>query len=101
MGPDHTRQNLKSFIIWYLRQPFVLIVWFIETFKKNRERLTAFMARQQVSSIIKTVIVTTFFVWLLVFAFISTDEGGDRLSCAVKSLYSGFDSSDCPAQPWQ
>lgn len=95
------RATLKSWLIAYLRQPFVLIVWFMETFKKNRERLTAFMARQRVSSIIKTVIVTTFFVWLLVFGFLSTEEGGDRFTCAVKSLYSGFDSSDCPAQPWQ
>ena len=95
------RAKLKSWLIAYLRQPFVMIVWFMETFKKNRERLKAFMARQQVSSIVKTVIITTFFLWLLVFAFISTQDGSDRFTCAVKSLYSGFDSADCPTPPWQ
>ena len=94
------RAKMKSWLIAYLRQPFVMIVWFMETFKKNRTRLKSFSERQKVSSIFKTVIVTTFFVWLLVFAFISTQEGGDRFTCAVKSLYSGFDSSDCPDQPW-
>lgn len=95
------RAKLKSWLIAYLRQPFVMIVWFMETFKKNRTRLKAFSEQQRVSSAFKTLIVTTFFVWLLIFAFISTEDGGDRFSCAVKSLYSGFNSADCPAQPWQ
>ena len=95
------RAKLKSWLIAYLRQPFVMIVWFIETFKKNRLRLKAFMEKQRVSSFVKTIIITTFFVWLLVFAFIATQDGGDRFTCAVKSLYSGFDSSECTEQPWQ
>ncbi len=95
------RAKMKSWLIAYLRQPFVMIVWFMETFKKNRVRLKAFMEKQRVSSLVKTVIVTTFLVWLLVFAFISTQDGGDRFTCAAKSLYSGFDSSECPDQPWQ
>lgn len=95
------RAKMKSWLIAYLRQPFVMIVWFMETFKKNRVRLKALMEKQRVSSLVKTIIVTTFFVWLLVFAFISTQDGGDRFTCAVKSLYSGFDSSACPDQPWQ
>ena len=95
------RAKLKSWLIASLRQPFVMIVWFIETFKKNRLRLKAFMEKQRVSSFVKTIIITTFFVWLLVFAFIATQDGGDRFTCAVKSLYSGFDSSECPEQPWQ
>lgn len=95
-----SKREIMSFVKWYLRQPFVMIVWFMETFKKNRVRLKAFMERQRVSSIFKTIIVTTFFVWLLIFAFLSTEDGGNRFTCAVKSLYSGFDSSDCPDQPW-
>jgi bacteriorhodopsin len=94
------RAKMKSWLIAYLRQPFVMIVWFMETFKKNRMRLKAFSERQKVSSIFKTLIVTTFFVWLLIFAFLSTEDGGDRFTCAVKSLYSGFDSSECRDQPW-
>jgi hypothetical protein len=94
------RAKMKSWLIAYLRQPFVMIVWFMETFKKNRLRLKAFSERQKFSSIFKTLIVTTFFVWLLIFAFLSTEDGGDRFTCAVKSLYAGFDSSECPDQPW-
>ncbi len=94
------RAKMKSWLIAYLRQPFVMIVWFMETFKKNRLRLKAFSERQKFLSIFKTLIVTTFFVWLLIFAFLSTEDGGDRFTCAVKNLYAGFDSSEYLDQPW-
>ncbi len=96
-----SKQSVKSFIIWYLRQPFVMIVWFMETFAKNRGALKAYLTRPKVASAVKTVIVATFFVWLGVFAFMSTDEGGDRFTCAVKSLWPDADLTGCEAQPWQ
>jgi len=95
------KDKFKKWLIAYLRQPFRLIVWFMETFSKNRARLKAFLEREKVSSTFKTIVTVTLFVWLGVFAFLATSEDGDRFSCAVKSLYSGFDSSNCPAQPWE
>lgn len=91
----------KSWLIWYLRQPFVMVVWFMETFAKNRAAVKAWAARPRVAAFVKTLIVGTFFAWLAVFAFLATSEQGDRFSCAVKSLWSGFDRSGCPEQPWE
>ena len=94
--------TFKQWLVWYLRQPFRLIVWFMETFSNNRARLAAFMAKDGVAKTVKTIIVLTFFVWLAVFAFLASDEQGQRLSCAVKSLVPGAESSaDCGPQPWQ
>ena len=42
-------QAIKSWLIWYFRQPFVMIVWFMETFAKNRDRVKATLARQDKS----------------------------------------------------
>ncbi len=95
-------QAIKSWLIWYFRQPFVMIVWFMETFAKNRDRVKATLARQSVSKIIKTVAIVTFFGWLMIAAFLSNSEDGDRLTCAAKSLWWGLDEqSDCEPQPWQ
>jgi len=95
------KNTLKKWLIAYLRQPFHLIVWVMETFAKNRKRLAAFLAREKVASAVKTVVVLTFFVWLGVFAFLSTREEGDRFTCALKSMWSSADMTGCEAQPWQ
>ncbi len=102
-SPDRSqRQTLKSWLIWYFRQPFVMIVWLMETFAKNRDRVKTTLARHDIAKIIKGVAVVTFFGWLLVFAFLSSSEDGDRLTCAAKSLWWGLDdSAGCAPQPWQ
>jgi hypothetical protein len=82
----HKNQTIKAWLIWYFRQPFVMIVWFMETFTKNRDRVKAMLARQSVSTIIKTIAIVTFFGWLIIAAFLSNSEDGDRLTCAAKSL---------------
>lgn len=99
--PIMDKNTFKTWLIAYLRQPFRLIVWVMETFAKNRARLAAFLAREKVASIFKATVVVTFFVWLGVFAFLSTREDGDRFACAVKSLWSGADMTGCEALPWQ
>lgn len=93
--------TFKRWLIAYLRQPIHMIVWVMETFAKNRKRLAAFMARDKVAAIFKTVVVATFFVWLAVFAFLSTREDGDRFTCALKSLWANADMTGCEPQPWQ
>lgn len=95
-------RSARDWIVWYLRQPFRLIVWFMETFAKNRERLKAFMARGGVAAALKTVVIVTFLLWLGVFAFLASKEEGDRLTCAVKSFWPGAEpTAACAAQPWQ
>ncbi len=80
------KSSPKEFVIWYLRQPFVMIVWFMETFAKNRDRMKNLMARDGAASVLKTLVIATFLVWLGVFAFLANEESGDRLSCAVMDL---------------
>ncbi|MCK5778820.1 MAG: hypothetical protein KAH11_08515 [Rhodospirillales bacterium] len=94
------KNKLKKWIVAYLRQPIHMIVWVMETFAKNRKRLAAFTARENVATVIKTLFVVTFFVWLGVFAFLSTSEEGDRFTCAVKSMWPDADLTGCESQPW-
>lgn len=95
-------RTFKDWLVWYLRQPFRLIVWFMETYAKNRERLKELLKNERAANAVKIVVVATFFVWLAVFAFLATDEQGNRFSCAVKSLMPGADVAEgCDAQPWQ
>ena len=99
---DQKSQAIKAWLVWYFRQPFVMIVWFMETFSKNRERVKAALARQTMAKTVKTIAVVTFFGWLIIAAFLSNSEEGDRLTCAAKSLWWGLDEqSDCEPQPWQ
>ncbi len=95
------KNKLKRWIIAYLRQPIHMIVWMMETFAKNRKRLAAFTGREKVAATIKTLAVLTFFVWLGVFAFLSTTEDGNRFTCAVKSMWPDADMTGCEVQPWQ
>lgn len=92
----------KDWLVWYLRQPFRLIVWFMETFAKNRERVGAFLARGRVAAVFKTAVILTFALWIGIFAFLASKDEGDRFSCAVKSLWPGSKAADgCAPQPWQ
>ncbi|MBO6521257.1 MAG: hypothetical protein JJ900_10075 [Rhodospirillales bacterium] len=95
------KNKIKKWIIAYLRQPIHMIVWVMETFAKNRKRLANFTTREKVAGTIKTLVVATFFIWLGVFAFLSTQEEGDRFTCAVKSMWPDADMSGCDTQPWQ
>ena len=91
----------KDWLIAYLRQPFHMIVWVMETFAKNRKRLKAFLARDGVAGAFRTMVVATFFIWLAVFAFLATREDGNRFGCVVKSFWPDADMTGCEAQPWQ
>lgn len=95
------KATFKSWAIAYLRQPFRLIVWFMETFAKNRVLLKEFMARPRVASGIKSVVTVTLFVWIAVFILLATHEDNDRFTCAVKSLIPSADRAGCPVQPWE
>lgn len=71
----------------YFRAPFVMIVWVMETYSKNRERLKAFMAQPRTAKIFKGAIVLTALVWVVI-ALIANDQQGQRLTDAMKSFWS-------------
>ena len=70
----------------YLRTPFVMIVWVMETYAKNRARLKVFMAEPRVAKTFKIAVVATTFVWLAI-AFMANPEHGQRLTDAVKNFW--------------
>ncbi|MBL4748209.1 MAG: hypothetical protein JKY17_05400 [Magnetovibrio sp.] len=76
-------QGLKS----YLRAPFVVIVWVMETYTKNRARLKAVMARPRVSFAFKMLLVLTAVIWITV-AILANGKQGGRLTDAVKGILS-------------
>lgn len=70
----------------YLRVPFVMIVWVMETYAKNRERLRAFLAQPRVAGTLKWAIVLTAVVWLVV-GFMASDEDRGRLTETLKAFW--------------
>jgi len=79
----------------YLRTPFVMIVWVMETYAKNRIRLKAFMAQPRVSKTFKIAVVVTTLVWLAV-AFMASPEYCQRLTDAVQDFWA--DTKDLSEQ---
>ena len=79
----------------YLRTPFVMIVWVMETYAKNRARLKVFMADPRVAKTFKIAVVVTTFVWLAV-AYMSNPEQGQRLTDTVQEFWS--DTKDLSEQ---
>jgi len=84
-------EGLKS----YLRAPFVMIVWVMETYTKNRDHLKAFMAQPRVAKTFKIAVVLTALGWIVV-ALMANPEQGQRLTDAVKSFWS--DTQDLSEQ---
>lgn len=76
-------EGLKS----YLRTPFVMIVWVMETYGKNRDRLRAFMDKPRVSLAFKVMLALTVVVWLVI-GFTASEEYRHRLTDAVQGLWS-------------
>lgn len=70
----------------YLRVPFALIVWVMETFVANRSRLSAFMAKPRVASIFKIAVIVTFVAWLGIAFLIADDEAGQRFNDAIRDF---------------
>lgn len=79
--------NISKGIIAYLRVPFVIIVWMMETFTKNRSRFKEYLARPHVSLAFKIMLAITALAWIVI-AIIASEDSGTRLSDAVKGLWS-------------
>lgn len=71
----------------YLRTPFVMIVWVMETYAKNRARLKTFMAEPRVLKTFKIAVAVTALVWIVV-GFMANPEQGQRFTDAVKGFWS-------------
>lgn len=69
----------------YLRVPFSMIVWVMETYAANRGRLARFMARPLVARVFKGAVLLTFLAWLGIAFLIADEEAGVRFEEAVRT----------------
>ncbi|OEJ67008.1 hypothetical protein [Magnetovibrio blakemorei] len=70
----------------YLRVPFIIIVWMMETYSKNRQRLRTFMAQPGTKTAFKWAITVTALAWIVI-AFMARDEHGQRLNDALIGVW--------------
>ena len=70
----------------YLRQPFVMIVWFMETYTKNTTRLRIFMTNPGAIKAFKIAITFTMLVWIVV-GFMASDEDRGRLTEKIRTTW--------------
>ena len=79
----------------YLRVLFALIVWVMETFAKNRDRLRDFMAKPRVSLAFKIMLALTALAWIII-GLTANDEEGRRLTDAMQGFWT--DAQDLNAE---
>ena len=70
----------------YLRTPFVVIVWFMETYTKNRARMKAFMAEDGAKKMFQGAIMLTVVVWVVV-GLSASPEDRNRLTNALMGFW--------------
>lgn len=70
----------------YLRVPFIVIVWMMETYSHNRQRLRTFMAQPRTKIAFKWAITVTALAWIVI-AFMARDEHGQRLNDALIGVW--------------
>ena len=75
-------EGLKS----YLRVPFVMIVWFMETYAKNTARLRIFMKKPRVAMAFKLAITFTVLLWVVV-AMVASEDDKNRFTDTLKSFW--------------
>ena len=79
----------------YLRVPFVMIVWVMETYTKNRDSFRAFMAKPRVSMAFKVMLALTALAWVII-GFSANEEQSGRLTNAMQGFWS--DAQDLNAE---
>lgn len=83
--------TMPDYVKAYLRVPFVGIVWVMDTYGKNRERLKAFMAQPRAQRAFKGVVLLTALVWIAI-AVMASDVQRQRLTDAVMGAWSDTQS---------
>jgi len=53
----------------YLSVPFSVIVFFMDSYKKNRAWLDGHLAQKRAAWALRTLVILTFLVWLAIWAF--------------------------------
>lgn len=84
----------RSFSEWieFLYGPlFRVIGFFYRTYKANRDRVSAIMAREKVAALMKFLAILFLLGWILVWLF-ATDESRTRLTDEIKQTIGGFDT---------
>lgn len=75
----------KEWLKDYLRTPFVIIVWFMETFAANRQRVKDFMEHRSSKQVLSWTLVATGVIWVAI-ALFADDRHGERLDCAMENI---------------
>ena len=78
--------TLPNWLKWYLRQPFVMIVWVMETYTKNTARLRVFMTKPSSVKTFKLAITFTMLIWVVV-GFMASDEDRGRLTEKIRTTW--------------
>ena len=87
--------GLPSGLKAYFRVPFVMIVWVMETYAKNRDRFRTFMAKPRVATAFKVMLALTAAAWIII-GLMAKEEDRGLLTDAVQGLWS--DAQDLNAQ---
>lgn len=82
----------------YFRVPFVMIVWVMETYTKNRESFRGFMAKPQIARAFKIILILTALAWVTI-AWQANEKDGSRLTDALKGFWT--DAQDLNEQKKQ
>jgi len=79
----------------YLRVPFSMIVWVMETYAKNRDRIRTFMAKPRVATAFKVMLALTALAWIII-GLTANEEQGRRLTDAMQGFWT--DAQDLNAE---
>ena len=80
---NKTKEYLKDMYL----APFRMIMSGMKLFVRNRNRVRDFVRRPVIANILKYGMLLTLFIWLAI-ALLASDEQKNRLSQAVKELWS-------------
>lgn len=80
-------------IFQFLYGPLIsVIVFFMQSYKANRERLNAWLGGKKISSFLQFAAIALLILWLLIFAF-SSEESRSELTERVKQSFSELKST--------
>ncbi len=75
---------MLAFLKSYLRVPFAMIVWVMETFAANRGRVARFMRHPVVARVFRVLFVVTVIAWIAIAFYFGDEEAGRRFNEAIR-----------------
>lgn len=86
------KQGFKK-VFQFLYGPIIaLVVFFMSSYKANRERLDDILKRKNVSSFLQGLAVIFLIIWIVIFSF-APDEKRDELTQEIKQSFEKFNST--------